>query len=456
MNIKKEDFVFTVRRPYAPLFLEAMLRGQSVSANFKSIVNKKFAFKDILSCETDIYYGKKEINELTKITFNSWKKQAGFAKAKEILLRRERDLLKAASGKNVDAFYEAMKRYAPALMTVFTIGKPVEKELRYVLAKKISATEVEALMDNLNIPWQDNFYKQEEYDLATAKDLRKHVKEYEWINSRYGSYHPYTIEDAQKKLSIIHKKQFLKQWKEEKKRVKNAVRLAKQLSGKGHLVDVLQFIVYYRTQRTDIFNKAIYLFMPELKKLADMKGLTYMQLIHCTKKELKGRLPPITIINERIEGFTEVVLNGKLEIVSGEESKKIKEMLAEDIVETEELEGVVVCNGLVNGNVKIVASRDDLSKVHKGDILITSMTTPEMIAVMKMAAAFVTDEGGITCHAAIIAREMKKPCIIGTKIATKVFKDGDLVEVDADKGIIRKVDAEKGVVRKITEKKQGE
>mgnify|MGYP001564748046 CR=1 FL=1 len=58
---------------------------------------------------------------------------------------------------------------------------------------------------------------------------------------------------------------------------------------------------------------------------------------------------------------------------------------------------------------------------------------------MRKAAAFVTDEGGILCHAAIVARELKKPCIIGTKIATRVFKDGDMVEVDATKGIVRKI-----------------
>ncbi|NTU99308.1 hypothetical protein HGA64_04895, partial [Candidatus Falkowbacteria bacterium] len=56
---------------------------------------------------------------------------------------------------------------------------------------------------------------------------------------------------------------------------------------------------------------------------------------------------------------------------------------------------------------------------------------------MKKAAAFVTDEGGVTCHAAILARELKKPCIIGTKIATSVLQDGDLVEVDADNGVVR-------------------
>jgi pyruvate,water dikinase len=65
------------------------------------------------------------------------------------------------------------------------------------------------------------------------------------------------------------------------------------------------------------------------------------------------------------------------------------------------------------------------------------MTTPAIIQAMHKASAFVTDEGGITSHAAIIAREMKKPCIIGTKIATKVLKDGDMVEVNADKGIVK-------------------
>ena len=80
-----------------------------------------------------------------------------------------------------------------------------------------------------------------------------------------------------------------------------------------------------------------------------------------------------------------------------------------------------------------------MDKVNEGDILVSVATTPSIIMAMKKAAAFVTDEGGLTCHAAIVAREMKKPCVIGTKIATKVFKDGDVVEVDAERGIVRKI-----------------
>jgi pyruvate, water dikinase len=104
-----------------------------------------------------------------------------------------------------------------------------------------------------------------------------------------------------------------------------------------------------------------------------------------------------------------------------------------------ELKGNVAQTGLVKGTVKIVMSVKDLNKVKKGDILVTYMTSPNFLTAMKLAAAFVTNEGGLTCHAAIVAREMGKPCIIGTKIATKVFKDGDMVEMDANKGIVRKL-----------------
>ena len=65
------------------------------------------------------------------------------------------------------------------------------------------------------------------------------------------------------------------------------------------------------------------------------------------------------------------------------------------------------------------------------------MTRPEFLPLMKKAVAFITDAGGILSHAAIMARELEKPCIIGTRIASKILKDGDLVEVDADKGIVK-------------------
>lgn len=101
--------------------------------------------------------------------------------------------------------------------------------------------------------------------------------------------------------------------------------------------------------------------------------------------------------------------------------------------------GLVAFPGVVRGKAKIVMSPKDSCKIEKGDILVATMSTPDFLPAMQKASAFVTDIGGITSHAAIVARELKKPCIIGTKIATKIFKDGDMIEVDADNGIVRKI-----------------
>jgi len=70
---------------------------------------------------------------------------------------------------------------------------------------------------------------------------------------------------------------------------------------------------------------------------------------------------------------------------------------------------------------------------------VSEATRPEYVPLMKKAAAIITDSGGMLSHAAVVSREMKKPCIVGLQIATKVFKDGDMVEVNATNGIVRKI-----------------
>ena len=100
------------------------------------------------------------------------------------------------------------------------------------------------------------------------------------------------------------------------------------------------------------------------------------------------------------------------------------------------ISGVSAYPGIIRGKVKIIFSAVDFAKINEGTILVTSTTRPDYLPYMKKVAGFVTNEGGLLSHAAILARELKKPCIIGTKIATKVLKDGDEVEVDADKGVV--------------------
>jgi len=104
---------------------------------------------------------------------------------------------------------------------------------------------------------------------------------------------------------------------------------------------------------------------------------------------------------------------------------------------TREIKGQAACLGRARGAVKIVNSVRDMKKMNQGDILVSIATNPDIVPAMKKAAAIITEQGGITSHAAIVSREFNTPCIINTKIATKVLRDGDLVEVDAEKGIVR-------------------
>jgi phosphohistidine swiveling domain-containing protein len=118
----------------------------------------------------------------------------------------------------------------------------------------------------------------------------------------------------------------------------------------------------------------------------------------------------------------------------------IKEFKKKEKQEQMSINGMPASRGKASGMVKVCRTKEDFAGFEEGMVLVTSMTRPEFVPLMKKAAAIVTDEGGITCHAAIVSRELGVPCVIGTKVATKVLKDGDLVEVNANHGQVRKVE----------------
>ncbi|MCD4704534.1 hypothetical protein K8R66_00475 [bacterium] len=180
------------------------------------------------------------------------------------------------------------------------------------------------------------------------------------------------------------------------------------------------------------------------------------RLIANTLSNLKPKIKDlnITVITEDLDFFPNLIeLKQRwqnLVFIPGKKFEKIKlkeflkinldyEFQFEKIENNNFIKGQSAYLGKVKGRIKIIKRKSQVNEIKEGDILVSPMTTPEFILAMKKASAFITDEGGITCHAAIIAREMKKPCIIGTKIATQVLKDGDLVEVDANQGIVRKL-----------------
>ena len=163
-----------------------------------------------------------------------------------------------------------------------------------------------------------------------------------------------------------------------------------------------------------------------------------------------GELPPDikTALIERKgpQGeFLILVQDGKESIHYNDEARAIFDELQPKIVraETDVLTGNAAVRGKVRGRVCVYKWDDDLAQklkvIAQYPILVAGQTRPSMMPLIKKAAAIITDEGGTTSHAAIVARELGIPSIINTVHATDIFKDGDFVEVDADNGLIRKL-----------------
>ena len=181
----------------------------------------------------------------------------------------------------------------------------------------------------------------------------------------------------------------------------------------------------------------------EIGKRIDLSFNQAQHLIYWEVNEalLKNKIL-VKELNERIKSFIVYLNRGKLSILTGQ---KAKDFLASQnfekvvIKDTKEFKGTPACPGKVKGVVKIINIPDEMVKMKQGDIMVAHSTFPALVPAMKKAAAIVTEDGGLTCHAAIVARELKIPCVVGVKTATKVLKDGDKVEVDASKGIIKKL-----------------
>ncbi len=215
----------------------------------------------------------------------------------------------------------------------------------------------------------------------------------------------------------------------------------------GKLLDLFDFIkisVSLRDTRKVFSYKAITVLSNLAREFCNRKEiptsqynyLLFEDFIHATYKS--ENYPEL--IKDRVGGF--LVYYGRESVLTDyvdfDEAKVTLFNAVDELVDvTQDIRGNIGCKGITSGPAKIILSHDDFNKFSKGDILVTSMTRPEFVPLMKKAKAVITDEGGITCHAAIVSRELNIPCVIGTKNATRILKDGDMVEVDADKGIVK-------------------
>lgn len=189
--------------------------------------------------------------------------------------------------------------------------------------------------------------------------------------------------------------------------------------------------------------------LPLYREISRRLGLSTRQLRSLYEYEvvlaLQGKLDVQKVLADRryICGYGFNKSMTKRFYFTTEESKKLFEHVEKDVQYAQgadESKGLCASPGKVKGTVKVVIKTpEDNKKVRRGDIMIAVCTMVDHLPAMKNAAAVITEVGGLTCHAAVVSREFGIPCIVGLKNATKNFKDGDRVEVDSGKGIVRKL-----------------
>lgn len=224
-------------------------------------------------------------------------------------------------------------------------------------------------------------------------------------------------------------------------------RLARQLALPVDLVAVIDFLVVLsewrdarkaHSQMANViarqFSQA---FSARLK--VPVRVVEYLFWWEATKLFSPAQARLVSLARKRLK---ESIFTGNPEagftVFYGLKARGLHEVLKKTIAQGE-LRGRSAFPGVVRGQVRLIRDQRDFWKMKRNNILVAPNTRPEYVPVMKLAGAIVTEEGGLTCHAAIVSRELKKPCVVGVQGVMTTLKDGDKVEVDTEKGTVRKI-----------------
>lgn len=340
----------------------------------------------------------------------------------------------------------------------------VSKSIRRMIEKQIERCGVKEnlaeVFSILSTPTEESFVKQEERELLTIASrgdenaLKKHAKKYEWLNYQYkGPAHDFkyfedrfdALLENQDDLSNIQNEFEEREKEMQKKRNLLLQQLdfdEKQLK----LIQISQDLVFIKNYRKDALYHGNYSYEPFFREVGKRLHLSLDQVRAFNYWEIGPALLEqeynVDELNARLRFCVAWVDKENYTMYTG---NKAKEILQKTMFEktkkqdVNELFGSCAYPGVVRGLVKVINIPKEMGKMEEGNILIAHNTNPNLVPAMKKAAAIITEAGGLTCHAAIVSRELQKPCVVGVKGVDELLQDGDMVEVDATKGIVRKV-----------------
>ncbi|MBI4262341.1 hypothetical protein HY624_02340 [Candidatus Uhrbacteria bacterium] len=299
--------------------------------------------------------------------------------------------------------------------------------------------------------------RQELFALAAGRKkpddarLRHHADKYHWI---YNDYAVIKRLDGNFFLRAIRSlRRHPKKWREEAATIamvgRNAeakrrlIRVKRLPSRFVHICHLLATLASWRDLRKSMNqqgNATVQLFACEF---ARRSGLALREVEYCWWWEIRDLLTRThelkRLAHARMKGLLIFGYRAKNYFYYGNDGRRFHQYLESCIAVGDTIQGRSAYPGVVRGAAKIILTQNDFKKMKRGDILVAPNTRPEYVPIMKIASAIVSEEGGLTCHSAIVARELKIPAVVGAQGAITSLKDGDRIEVDAVHGVVKKI-----------------
>ena len=402
-----------------------------------------------------------------KISWKRWQEMLNKFK-KFILTIKAVSLQKMSERELAISFIRWNRLYSNEFWNVGTLPEVANWGGEQILIRELSnkiknQADFNYCLERLSAPEDLSFYQREEVDLLKIKKikniikrvqaLRKHQAKYFWILNSY--HHTVILPMAyfRKRLVFFTTAGAAKKIKQINKIASQSIRRKKEVIKTFNLpISFLKisrrlaFSIWWQDWRKSYILQANYIIDLYLKEIAKRKKIDFDDIHYYTHDEVdelieRGKILPSKLIKLRKNHFFGVLdadRSKRTMIFGPQAAKMIAPYITKKVDKNlEQIGGLVVNRGKVKGKVRILLSPSEAKKMGQGEILVAPMTSPEYIVALRKAVAVITDEGGLTCHAAIVSRELKIPCVVGTKIATKILRDGDLVEVDADKGVVK-------------------
>lgn len=304
----------------------------------------------------------------------------------------------------------------------------------------------------------DGFIEKLKKDIVLFNEFDNLIKESFWIPFNYYGpeiYNEETIftmmkknqlsnEELERKIAELKnsKIRLREKQKEIKKKINDDVK---------ELGENIKMLTIMQDDKKEITTKAHFYLQNLIKEIAKRMNMDYQKVNYLLVPEIESLLLAKKRIEERSKKSISLYTpteKEKIKIFTAEEADNFAKenglawISEQEVEDTKIIKGNSASKGYVLGIAKILHFPNEGDKLNKGDILVTTMTTPDFVPLMERAAGIITDEGGVTCHAAIVSREMGIPCIVGTNIATRIIKDRDYLEMNADEGIITRLTKE--------------